>query len=437
MAELKPTGLTSSLALPEQRLICRVCQKQFSQYTCPRCNVRYCSVACYKGHSIRCTESFMRENVMDAFHQMEPLNETKQRMLEILKRFHSENEASTSEMEDSDEDDFPLSMEMIQKIAKGRDISLDDLSVKDRKHFLQAVASGKLSHLIRPWEPWWFKPGVNKITLSKQGSQLVQPLDASEVHVQAKLSTENAHQDGNGVSGIPPGPENPLSSVQQLTSIEPSPLLVVHLVDVIYSYCFTLRFFNGDWKSDSLDAAMVCLTLSAVLGQAALPESVSEALSNCLETACSPSFKHAGGLQFGIGLFDDVSALLRLGRAALVCALMDLYRLLEAATKEAKVDQSGKRRQLREKVNRNKEAESHDTGRNGSWKLLQSALRKVYFLMCWTNEQPNEVWSSMTILIEAVKREFTTMDFGNSDKNHLNVNNQENPKDKILIEEVM
>lgn len=24
------------------------CQKQFSQYTCPRCNSRYCSVQCYK-----------------------------------------------------------------------------------------------------------------------------------------------------------------------------------------------------------------------------------------------------------------------------------------------------------------------------------------------------------------------------------------------------
>ena len=75
---------------------------------------------------------------------------------------------------------------------------------------------------------------------------------------------------------------------------------------------------------------MVGLSLSAVLSQVALPETVSEALSRCLEISCSTSFKHAGGLRFGICLFDDVHARLRLGRASLVCVLMDLYRLLKA-----------------------------------------------------------------------------------------------------------
>ncbi|MCL7034889.1 hypothetical protein MKW94_024683, partial [Papaver nudicaule] len=35
-------------ALSANKIICRVCQKQFSQYTCPRCNLRYCSLQCYK-----------------------------------------------------------------------------------------------------------------------------------------------------------------------------------------------------------------------------------------------------------------------------------------------------------------------------------------------------------------------------------------------------
>jgi hypothetical protein len=29
----------------------RRCQKQFAQYTCPRCNSRYCSLTCYKVRS--------------------------------------------------------------------------------------------------------------------------------------------------------------------------------------------------------------------------------------------------------------------------------------------------------------------------------------------------------------------------------------------------
>ena len=43
-----------------------------------------------------------------------------------------------------------------------------------------------------------------------------------------------------------------------------SPLLAIHLVDVLYSYCFTLR---REWQSDSLGAATMVLSVSSVLGQ--------------------------------------------------------------------------------------------------------------------------------------------------------------------------
>ena len=38
---------------------CR-CHQAAAEYTCPRCNVRYCSLDCYRGHSERCTEGFYR-----------------------------------------------------------------------------------------------------------------------------------------------------------------------------------------------------------------------------------------------------------------------------------------------------------------------------------------------------------------------------------------
>ncbi|XP_042482411.1 zinc finger HIT domain-containing protein 2-like [Macadamia integrifolia] len=90
---------TSAQLTQATRIICRVCQKQFSQYTCPRCNSRYCSLQCYKAHSLRCTESFMRENVVEEFRQLQPNDETKRKMLDILKRLHTEEE-----MDDMDED---------------------------------------------------------------------------------------------------------------------------------------------------------------------------------------------------------------------------------------------------------------------------------------------------------------------------------------------
>ncbi|KAA8526104.1 hypothetical protein F0562_007796 [Nyssa sinensis] len=65
------TPSTSSQLNQSSRIICRVCQKQFSQYTCPRCNTRYCSLHCYKSHSLRCTESFMKENVVEELRQLQ------------------------------------------------------------------------------------------------------------------------------------------------------------------------------------------------------------------------------------------------------------------------------------------------------------------------------------------------------------------------------
>lgn len=49
----------------------------------------------------------MRDNVMEEMKQMEPGDETKQKMLDILKRFHSEEEA------DNMDNDGKLSISLI------------------------------------------------------------------------------------------------------------------------------------------------------------------------------------------------------------------------------------------------------------------------------------------------------------------------------------
>lgn len=48
-----------------------------------------------QSHSLRCTESFMRDNVVGELGQMQPDDETKQKMLDILKRLHSEEETDS------------------------------------------------------------------------------------------------------------------------------------------------------------------------------------------------------------------------------------------------------------------------------------------------------------------------------------------------------
>ncbi|CAK8570384.1 unnamed protein product [Lathyrus sativus] len=394
---------SSTSSLNATRIICHVCQKQFSQYTCPRCNSRYCSLVCYKSHSLRCTESFMKENVVQELQQMQPDEQTKHKMLEILKRFHSEEE-----MDNMDEDSFEdstLSEETIEKILSGQEISFDDLSLEEKKQFQRAIACGELSKMVTPWDPWWSKHSARNIRLSKEGTQLVQPLSEQE----SLDDTES-----NESSEIPLGPEVPLPPLSRLSSKEPSPLLTVHIVDILYSYCFTLRLYNGDWRSDPIGSAVVVLSVSSVLGQGGQPETVLEALTHCLEQVCSPAYRHMGGLQFGLSVTDDVISLLSLGGPAMVCALCDLRRLIQEGEKEAK---SEKPRKFR---------------RNETRSAIKQAERKIYFIMCWVHEQPKEAWSSLAAIVTTQKT--LAMKFQGSNK--AEKLNRAKTKSKCLIEEI-
>ncbi|KAE9605298.1 putative SHQ1 protein [Lupinus albus] len=392
---------SSTSSLNAARIICHVCHTQFSQYTCPRCNSRYCSLQCYKSHSLRCTESFMQENVVQELQQTQPDEQTKHKMLDILKRFHSE-----VEMDSMDEDssaDSTLSEETLEKILSGEEISFDDLSLDEKKRFKRAIAYGELSKMIKPWDPWWSKPSARKIRLSKEGTQLVQPLSVQELpdDIGSNESTD-----------IPLGPETPLPPLSTLSSKEPSPLLTVHLVDILYSYCFTLRLYNGDWRSDALGSVMIVLNVSLVLGQFGQPETVLEALSHSLEQICSPAYRHIGGLQFGLAVVHDVISLLALGSSALLCALCDMRRLIREGEKEAKSEKARK-----------------DEIRN----TIKQAERKTYFIMCWVHEQPEEVWSSLAAIVSAEKT--SIMESQRRNKAEI-LNNKVSTKGKCIIEEI-
>lgn len=404
-----PSEAQTTSSLPSSRIICRVCEKQFSQYTCPRCNTRYCSLQCYKSHSIRCTESFMKDNVVGELKQVRSDEESRVKMLDILKRLNSLEEIDSVEDQDESEDSC-LSEETIYNILSGNHVSPDNLSAEEAKLFQRAVASGELSKLIKPWEPWWMKPLANFISLSKDGTRLIQPVNNQN------QESENDDLESDQLHDIPPGPEAPLPSIRKLSSAEPSPLLAIHLVDIVYAYCFTLRLYNGDWGSDPMGSVIAMFSISSVLGEGGLPETVSQAISHCLEQTCSPAFRHMGGFQLAMGLVDDVLHILNLGTGALVCLLSDLTRLIQASRKDQKSEEDDK---LRRKEFKTK---------------LKAAERKVYFITCWVNEQPTEAWSSLAIIVKTEKASATECQ-GKKPEASLMKDKAEN-KGKPLIKEI-
>ncbi|KAJ7289946.1 hypothetical protein O6H91_Y302400 [Diphasiastrum complanatum] len=105
--------------------------------------------ACYRSHSLRCTESFMRDNVLSDMKTIHVSSQAKHKMLQTLQRSHEQDLISTESYNADDDDGREersiLSEETLQKLSEGKNITLQGLSNEERKAFLQAVKSGKVS----------------------------------------------------------------------------------------------------------------------------------------------------------------------------------------------------------------------------------------------------------------------------------------------------
>ncbi|KAK7902076.1 hypothetical protein WMY93_018845 [Mugilogobius chulae] len=81
--------------------VCLLCNCKASVYTCPRCNVPYCSLSCYKSpeHSV-CSEDFYKESVLQELKEMGKTEaDGKKKMQEILLGLRKKAENTDGGME--------------------------------------------------------------------------------------------------------------------------------------------------------------------------------------------------------------------------------------------------------------------------------------------------------------------------------------------------
>ena len=139
------------LCSPVSNSPCALCRKNASKYTCPRCNVRYCSSSCYKsGKHSQCSELFYKDCVLEAMSEHKGSAEDKLKMLEMLKKLEEQGR---------DEDAFDA--EDLEERLQDIDINSDPegvwsaLTENERQEFESVVKSGEISNLIDVWVPWW------------------------------------------------------------------------------------------------------------------------------------------------------------------------------------------------------------------------------------------------------------------------------------------
>ena len=130
---------------------CALCVKKVSKYTCPRCNVRYCSSTCYKSDKhLQCSELFYKDCVLQALSEQKGSSEDKLKMLEMMKK-----------QDEQDEEEEACDTEDLEERLHDIDINSDPeavwsaLTENERKDFESAVKSGDISNIIDVWVPWW------------------------------------------------------------------------------------------------------------------------------------------------------------------------------------------------------------------------------------------------------------------------------------------
>ena len=80
---------------------------QISRYTCPHCNLHYCSLSCFRApvHA-SCSESFDRKSLLDDINSArDKTGEEKQAMLDMLRKFEEDNLQQEEEGEQFEESD--------------------------------------------------------------------------------------------------------------------------------------------------------------------------------------------------------------------------------------------------------------------------------------------------------------------------------------------
>jgi hypothetical protein len=189
--------------------LCQICQEKSAPYKCPKCQIKYCSLTCYRDvlHK-KCTKEFDENEFIDSMNidednvqnQTTTNNFVRERIEEIMKRkldekdFHNEDDDEQIEelfehllpskdseiyrqepIDVNDEDKDDDNGEGEERIASDEeplpdlpdDIEESDeninqlwnhLTTEEKREFNSMLTDGRISHLLndyKPWKPWW------------------------------------------------------------------------------------------------------------------------------------------------------------------------------------------------------------------------------------------------------------------------------------------
>jgi diphthamide synthase (EF-2-diphthine--ammonia ligase) len=113
---------------------CGVCNSGAAKYSCPRCVMQYCSVACFKGHSVSCVARFHEENLVQLMRGEVVSSEVREAMNGALQR--EMEEAREEQEEEQEEQDLLRVLEAVEQ----SDFDLKSFPLYLREQFEREMA---------------------------------------------------------------------------------------------------------------------------------------------------------------------------------------------------------------------------------------------------------------------------------------------------------
>ncbi|XP_022831652.1 zinc finger HIT domain-containing protein 2 [Spodoptera litura] len=235
MADVKTSKISQN--------ICGLCDENPSKYCCPRCEVFYCSLDCYKSEKhLQCSESFYRDCVNSELMAHNADDESRDKMVDILKRMQDDDNIDINDLIEYDDDDEPADSDDEEEDdleKRIENINLDDadeiwnaLTEDEKNEFEALINQGDVGSIMPQWEAWW---------MYRRDKKLVEDVDV-------KVDDEEALKNCPALKAVP--------KFESLTAVKPSPAIKSNITNVLASYAFIMRYFNGEIEPGE---ATICL----------------------------------------------------------------------------------------------------------------------------------------------------------------------------------
>ena len=285
----------------EQKQKCGICLENLVKYTCPKCRIKYCNVACYKTHNLDCTEEFYKNSVIQDLkaNKVDDFEATKFR--QKLQKFNSKlNEED--EVQNSSEIREKHLKQILTKLEEDTFDIETDLTAEDWKEFNQFIngeAQKEISQSL--WKPFWIRSqyemapslltyelpnydaatleNIKNLDVNSYKEYLTFSEEAEEENILDRLcdiDLENA-EDMQEIKinnrSVPVTRSiieliiilkyNAVPLLEKLTSVSPSEKNSFVLCYLILTACYSFKLFNGEFYNK--ETAEVIFDLAPVL----------------------------------------------------------------------------------------------------------------------------------------------------------------------------